>query len=230
MLLKTGPARSGLLGKLYLGPEESLEPVYKRRLLLKVGIVWVITTGLAFQGLFIGALWLSRRHESIYGWFALVVMVWALHNLNILVVHIPVPTWVWDWLTRYSSLQWFAILSVIFINRYIDEPQPRLEKGLCIAGVLAVLAFAALPVAVFYTLARHGWSPFMLTIGIYAMYRLWHAYHKRSTPEVFGLLVAALVVVTFGLRDALMVNDLWDRQHGLYLQPQWCSWFSPGFC
>lgn len=211
------PVGSGLLGRFYIGPYATLAAAHRARTFWKVGVVWAITIGLGILGLFILWLWVNRRQDTIYAWFAAVVLMWAAHNLNVLVVHIPVSNWLWDWTFRYSSLQWFAILGVIFINRYIQRPQPQLERAMALCGVALMLAFGLCPPAFAYEAARHVWSPLMLCGGIYATLRLSQA--RRHTPlaESGGLLISALAVVAFGLRDTLLTNSLWDREHGFYL-------------
>ncbi|MGI9333114.1 MAG: ATP-binding protein, partial [Gammaproteobacteria bacterium] len=215
--VKANQPGSGYLGRVYLGPESALEPVYELRLLAKVGVVWALTIGLGLLGCFIGALWLARRRETVYGWFALVAFLWTGHNLNILLVDIPMAGWSWDWCTRFGCLHWFAIVGVIFVNRYTGSPQPRCERWLCAQGALFMLVFAVLPEPLFYSLALRVWDPIMIGIGLYAGLRLWLACRRQPSPDVIAMFVAGVVVNAFGVRDVLLRNYLWDREHGLYL-------------
>jgi signal transduction histidine kinase len=212
------PPGSGLLGRFYIGPNSVLAPAYRFRTIWKVGVVWAITIGLVLLSLFMAALWVLRRQETIFGWFAAVGLIWATHNLNVLIVHIPVSSWQWDLTTRFGCLQWFVIVSVIFINRYLQEPQPRLERGICYGGVVAMLVFALCPAEYAYSFARHVWDPLILCGGLFAAQRLVGAYRREPGPEIRGLLVSASTLVVFGARDALTMNHLWDREHGFYLQ------------
>lgn len=217
IFVKATSVGSGYLSRIYMGPEAALAPFYDTRRAWKVNVVWVTTMGLVLLGCFMGALWVVRRQETLYGWFALGVLLWAAHNLNVLVVEMPVAGWLWDWITRFGCLHWFAIVSVMFVNRYTNRPQPRMERWLCGLGALLMLSFAILPEQIFYTLARRVWDPVMIGTGAYASLRLWRACRGERSPELLALFVASGVVIAFGVRDTLMMNHLWDREHGLYL-------------
>jgi len=80
----------GLLGKIYLGSDSTLKPAYNSYYFAKIEIIIIITIIMLGVGCFIAVFWFYRKAEVINGWFALLVFIWAIHNLNLFITNIPV--------------------------------------------------------------------------------------------------------------------------------------------
>jgi len=229
--LKADPPGSGLLGKVYFGDRSLLEPVYQQRFFIRVNLVWGIVIGLTLLFLFFGAVWLMRPQETMYGWFALIELVWVFQTLNFLLVDIPFSAPLWDWLTRYGCLCLLVSFSIIFVNRYIGRPQPRVEAGFALVYATVMLGLLIIDTETFYLLGRRIMSPFLLVGALYLSYRLWYAFRTDRKPEYGLVLLTALVTTVFSASDALMANQLWSRLHGFskqygaLLETMIFSWF-----
>ena len=229
--LKADPPGSGLLGKVYFGDRSILEPVYQQRFFIRVNLVWGIVIGLTLLFLFFGAVWLMRPQDTLYGWFALIELVWVFQTLNFLLVNIPIPSPLWDWLTRYGCLCLLVSFSIIFVNRFIGRPQPRVEAGFALVYATVMLGLLIIDTQTFYLLARRIMSPCLLVGALYLSYRLWYALRTDRKPEYGLVLLTALVTTVFSASDALMANQLWSRLHGFskqygaLLETMIFSWF-----
>ena len=229
--LKADPPGSGLLGKVYFGDRSVLEPIYQQRFFIRVNLVWGIVIGLGLLFLFFGAVWLMRPQDTMYGWFSLIQLVWVFQTLNFLLVDIPLSAPLWDWLTRYGCLSLLVAFSIIFVNRFIGRPQPRVEAGFALLYAVIMLILLIIETQTFYWLARRIMSPCLLAGGLYLCYRLWYAFRVDGKPEYGIVLLSGFVTTLFSASDALMANQLWSRLHGFskqygaLLETMIFSWF-----
>ena len=214
-LAATSPG-SGYLEKIYLAPDEVLRPAYDFRYFIEVTVAEIITASLVIMGLFMGALWLLRRKDSIYGWYSIVLFIWAIHNMNIFVINIPVSTHIWDWLW-YISMVWFVIIVTIFVHRFTGTHRPVLEKILCISGAIGAVIMLLLPEYWFYKLGYSVWDTIAVLLGVYPIYLVINAYRKKRDLGTYLLLLSGLLVLIFGTHDWLMFNEVLNLESGLML-------------
>ena len=216
--LKADPVMTGLMGPVYLGPHSELRPSFDRHYFLRVSIVELITGVLFILAVIIGLIWLLRPQEKLCGWFALASLIWALHNLNLLVTDISIPTRLWDWFFNYMTLGWFTIISTVFIHRFLGVHRPRLERIFLIIGALGGLILLFTEGPWFYWLAINVWDSLLLTLGLYPL-SLVYAHYRRHRDTVSLLLVAAgMTIIIFALHDWLLMNNIISRVEGLYIQ------------
>ena len=216
--LKADPATTGLLGPVYLGPHSELRPSFERHYFLRVSVVEMITGVLFILALVIGLLWLLRPQEVLCGWFALASLIWGLHNLNLLVVNIPLPTRLWDWFFNYMTLGWFTIISTLFIHRFLGIRRPRLELVFVAIGALGGLILLFTTGPWFYRLAVQVWDSLLLTLGLYPLSLIYFHYRRHGDTVSLLLMTAGLTIIIFALHDWLLMNHLISRVEGLYIQ------------
>ncbi len=216
--LQSGLAGEGLLDRIYLGPQELLLDSFKRRHFVRVTLVLGISIVMVVIGALLGRLWLSRRQDTVYGWMAFMSLSWAVHNLNLLIIDIPVSTPNWNWMV-HSTLGWFVIAMIIASHRVIGIKPERLERVLirgCIA--LTVLLAVLLHTTDWYPLLKIGWNSLFATLGLYPIVRVFLAYRDKQNPELPLIVMAGLLVMTFGFHDWMMEIGLWSRTGGYILQ------------
>ncbi|MCP5424766.1 MAG: hypothetical protein H6970_06815 [Gammaproteobacteria bacterium] len=214
--VKADPPRDGYLSRVYLGPDEDLRPVFRQRYFWKVTLVSLITLAMTLMSLFMALLWWLRRQDTVFLWFAVSGLTWATHNLNLLVVNIPVSTLTWEWL-RHMTLGWYVIFTIIFVHRFLNETRPRIERALIVIGVMGTLILGLLPKSWFYPLANHVWLSALLAAGAYPVARIIKKRWGLRDIETKLLVTPGALILFFGFHDWLVVNGLWPRLEGYYI-------------
>jgi len=217
--LLADPAATGLLGGLYLGPNELLLPVFEQRHFWRHSLVWLIAVSLLFTGVGMGLIWVLRPSEVTYGWLAATVLLWGVHTLNLLVIEIPVPTRLWDWLINYASLGLFTAALIVFIHRFLGLRKPRIEWALWLWCGGGSLLLGLVPPPAFYWVAMHIWNGSLLALGIYPSLLLLHAWWRRYEFRILLMALCGAGIMVFALHDWLGMVGVSERRHeGLLIQ------------
>jgi two-component system, NarL family, sensor histidine kinase UhpB len=83
--------RSSGLSALRVGSLQSLQPLYDQALWWNISLPKIITAILAAFTLFIAAIWLARRKNTYYGYFALWIGWWTLNITRLYTIDPPIP-------------------------------------------------------------------------------------------------------------------------------------------
>ena len=135
LLIRIGGFRAWTFGVPRIGGYDELQREYVKHL---VGIsIAPLTVGamMALLGLFVTALWIHQRGESLYGYFGVGTLLWGLHTIWSLVPYPPFPQ-------PHERVLWTAMytfwvsLLVIFFLRYTGRPWQRFVRGMWIFGVM----------------------------------------------------------------------------------------------
>jgi signal transduction histidine kinase len=213
MRVRTDPSDSGFVSTAYVGDTATLMPFHDARLFVKTTLKQAITIGMVVVGVFMAVLWLYRRSEPVYGWFALTMLVWAVHNATLLAATFPLPSRAWDWL-RFASVLWFVIVALIFVKRFLGERAPMLERSLFGVGVMAAVALAVAAPPGLYVVGERVTDTATFAVGMVLVWCVARDQLRRYDPEVFLIMVAGIVVAGLGAHDILLVNHLIDPQRG----------------
>lgn len=214
--IKADPVINGLLSAVYVGPNEILQPVFELRYFYRATLAQFIVITLFLTSMLMLMLWWNRRSETIYAWYAITHLVWALHNLNMVVVNIPVSTRLWEWM-MYGSMLWFSVLVSSFIQRFIGQINVIIERIFyalaCFFSVLLLL----LPDSAFYWMVTRITDPFALAIGLYTIFRLLKYIQQEPRQEAFLMILTGYILIMFAVHDVLALNYLISRVDGLFL-------------
>ncbi|HHO58839.1 MAG TPA: hypothetical protein ENJ64_01255 [Thiotrichales bacterium] len=208
---------SGLLGAVYIGLDKQLRPYYERRITARITTVQIISACILTIAVFMTVLWWLRKQDSIYGWFALLVYTWTLHNLLLLGYDTPLPAAFEDWLAL-TSLGWLIVFMAICTHRYLEVRPAKTELAiltLAIAGsiVLAIsFGWNLHPV-----LMHRIWSTFALLLGGYALTRLALEYRHRDDLKNPFVPAGGLSILLLGSHDWLVITGFVPRDAGLLL-------------
>lgn len=132
------------LGPVYLGDPASILRRYEdlwwshRSLFTLNLIVSAVMGGLCF------CIWLMRREQRTYGWYALMALFWVMFIANVLVTSPwPFPDSVTAARANIMALVLYVACFCIFTWRFGGQSLPRAEKALWMlsAALLAVMAF-----------------------------------------------------------------------------------------
>lgn len=214
--VRADPSGTGYLSKIYLGPDEILRKVYDKKYFIKTTVSIIITSALVIMSIFMGGLWFLRRNDSVYGWFAMVNLIWASHNMNLFVINIPVQARLWDWYW-FITILWFAIVAIIFVRRFLNIHYQPVERIILSGGLLVALFLLVLPEYWFYRVGYTIVDSLAVLLGIYPAILLLRSYWYKRNIETYFLIMSGLLLIFLGINDWLYVNAFINREHGLLI-------------
>jgi signal transduction histidine kinase len=134
--LWVSPGRAGHLSPVLVGDPDVLRAHYEQRLFWQVTGPELIFVLSLLIGLFMGLVWLQRRHDAIFGSYALVGFGFALMVPYEFVLNPPLPIEKWNALVNIGG--WTVIIfTTHFVIRYGGWRWPRIERSLLwlLAGI-----------------------------------------------------------------------------------------------
>lgn len=200
-----------------VGDARVLEAQRHRRQLLQNDLsfgVMIVSIAIA---LFALSLWLRKREQTVFLWFGISAVFWAMFGANMSVHNIPVPGRYWLALI-HSSIDWSCAAQLVFVHRFLDVRRPRLER--------LVLGLAALGTVVNFfggwALLRYGGTLFNLVSVFAVLYAALLSFShwrrsQRNDALVLGIGLALeflLAVHDFGLA---VTRDIDWYRHSVYL-------------
>ncbi|KIQ27711.1 histidine kinase [Variovorax paradoxus] len=171
------------LGPVSLGPPAALQADYEKERLVRRDLQVLGLAVSAAVSAFFAALWLLRRRETAYGWFAVMSVLWLLFGYN----QIATSPWPFasnhSWQALNTSLFLaFCVSYIVFALRFCAWRMPRLEAAALLVALAGVLDLwlasgASLPVhRAIWTLAGG------LTIIAVNSASILHALRHRTSP------------------------------------------------
>jgi len=196
-----------------LGQYAELKPRYDRLLFWRVTGPQITALIALLFGAIALVIFLRRRSDTLYGWFALAALLGALRNGHFF-ISLPVHEW-WYEIWALVPLQWMSFALVIFAFRLCGGRFARLERMLF--GI--TLLSSALPFVWHATMLfdiGYLWLTILslCTIG-YVAVRCWRA----PKLERVLLLIASLVTQVFGFLDFALLLGFRSGDSRVYLMP-----------
>ena len=210
----------GLLREIHLAPSDELAPYQRRAELLGVTALYAIVSFMAVTALLMCVLWLLRLQDTVFGWYALMIAVWALHDVYYLVQDYSLNRGFADWLW-HASLVAFVASACLFIARFLDERDPPFERRLGLwviaaAVVLGVLA-SGFPDA-FHAVGAPVLDTAALIVSFHPLWRVVRRYLADASLGIGALVGAGTLTSVCGVHDWLVMIEVLDRGTG-YLLP-----------
>ncbi len=201
LYIESGDEFFGTIEPFYLGPEESFKDVYTQQYFFKVTIVKLIGGLLFFAALATGAIWILRRNESLYGWFALTCLLWSINILTEFLVDLSDPMGLFKLLFRYSSIAFFCAMLVIVVNRYRDRRAAKIELLLVLIAFLLSLSTALAPEQYKQAMSNYAIGAFALTLISYCFLALIKNYLRMGTTTDCLVAYSVAVIFFFSIGD-----------------------------
>lgn len=128
------------LGPVSLGPPDTLQADYEQERLVRRDLQVLGLAVSAAVSAFFAALWLLRRRETAYGWFAVMSVLWLLFGYN----QIATSPWPFasnhSWQALNTSLFLaFSVSYIVFALRFCAWRMPRLEAAALLVALAGVL-------------------------------------------------------------------------------------------
>lgn len=128
------------LGPVSLGTPAAMQAEFEQERLVRRDLQVLGLAVSAAASAFFAALWLLRRRETAYGWFALMSVLWLLFGYN------QIATSPWPFASNHSwqalnisTLLVFGVSYVVFALRFCGRRMPRLEGAALLVAVVGVL-------------------------------------------------------------------------------------------
>lgn len=197
----------GQLAPPEVGLEEILLPRHARHVFFQNDINTVLMLATLLAGVFIFAIWLGRRDDKMYFWYAMMALVWALFTSNTVITRIPVSAKIWDWIT-YSCIAWWTVLIAIFSHRATSIERPRLEAIFLSWATLSTIAYALTDLE-FIRQTTLIWQVGSILIGFVVVWELLTDSRRDNRTRLLGVLIG-LVLMT-GIHDWLLQSGIIPR-------------------
>lgn len=208
---------SGLLGKIYLAEDSILRPVYNNRFAATIIAKQTITAGMLAIAILMSVLWFLRRQDQVYGWYALMLYTWSVHNIFSIGVNLPLSQHTQNILSLLA-LGWFVVFMVKATHHYMRQCFPLREKIIFFtttSGSLMLLYSDHLPWSLLIT--HQLWSTYVLALAGYALLDFTIKYPEREDLHNPLILPAGFSMLVFGVHDWLLLMQLLPREEGRLL-------------
>jgi signal transduction histidine kinase len=141
------PAQQGGLhavSTVWMGPEVELRERYALRCALQLTVPAASSLAMLVLGLLSFLVWLGRREERGYLYFAFAAVGWTLRNLHLFMNH-PTGDVALDWFCWMSvaSIWWQMLATYLFAFRFDARRLPRFER--CLVGFVGAGTVVTMP-------------------------------------------------------------------------------------
>ncbi|RZL36787.1 MAG: hypothetical protein EOP35_10215, partial [Rubrivivax sp.] len=198
------PSRQGrfhALSHVWVGPEVELRERHALRSALQQTVPAAASLAMLALGLLSFIVWLGRRDERGYLYFACAAIGWTVRNLH-LFINLPnsdtASEWFW-WMTA-ASVSWLMLATYLFAFRFDARRLPRLERGLALfvlAGTLITVP-GLMPLGL---LVQHGTN---LAAGLTVTGVLTVLAVRGGRRELRVIVAALWVILGFAVHDWLL--------------------------
>jgi signal transduction histidine kinase len=203
----------GGLYALEIGPDRALRRGYHWRHFLKIDLIAAFMVVTVVMGLFMATLWLRWPRESMYGWMAATMLVWAAVATHFSARDLPLSTWWWEWFAQVGT-DLFAVLLAISLHRFLGLRRPRVDAAMAGYVALDAVILGGVPLERMLAVANllHLGA---VAIGGYMVATLvWYALRRGPCDSSFGAFAAGVVVqCALGLHDWLLQLGFWQHDH-----------------
>ncbi|PSJ56454.1 sensor histidine kinase [Pseudaminobacter soli (ex Li et al. 2025)] len=204
----TGGGQPVGLGPVFLGDPQQIQQRYDDlrwhyRTLFEINLIVSGVIGVLFF-----CIWIIRRDQSFYGWYALSSLFWVAFIANILVTSPwPFPNSLMVARANTMALLLSVACFCLFTWRFGGQVVPRIERALWIVTITLLAMLVLAPDAWTGKIQRTGFLVASVTFQINCLHFLIHAWRSRQTEHAL-LAVCLLVVPIAGLHDALVITNL----------------------
>lgn len=217
------PGGWGNVRGVMLGPHDALRPQYDQVLFWRVTGPRITSLVAVLAGAIALLIWLRRRGETIFAWFALACLFGAVRNAQYYVTAQNLVGWYEVWAA--VSLQWMSAALAIFSIRLCQRRLPRVERTLLWAALAWSVAIA--PNGRYTLLAVDVGNLWLVAVNIGILAFVLTECLQRPGVDRILLLVAVGVTLVFGAMDLTMFLGLRHSEWRVHLLPYSTLVFAP---
>jgi len=189
----------GYISPVYIGPARLLKKEYDTAFIMQVQLARYLFPVTLVTGLFIFLIWLRRRKESIYLWFAISTFFWSVYIVNMFVHQLIIPTRVWEWIAHLSIELW-VVAFFVFSYRFAALRLGKIAWALAgYVGVAAIVyAYGDLYQLKSNVVWFHGTS---LALCLVLILRLMARWVQVRSSGVLALIIGLAILFATGIHD-----------------------------
>lgn len=210
------PELAAGLGVLRLGPASAIEAT-QAHLQWRQRTAYVLAAGLSGAvGCVFLVVWLLRRREHAFGWYALMSLSWVLYLGTLLT---PRP-WAWPFDTslamsrlNLAALALYVLSFCLFTFRFGAQALPRVERTLYALMAASAAAVLLTPRSALATVSLAVLLVCALTFFANCVQFQWHAWrprHGRRDRQHMLLASCWLAFLVVGIHDLAVVLKAWS--------------------
>ncbi|MDR0779574.1 MAG: hypothetical protein LBF16_02620, partial [Pseudomonadales bacterium] len=198
----------GGLGTVVIGAASAVRPLYDHARFMRryVPVFGLATTGALSLLLFV--VWLMRRSETLFGWYALQTFAWA----QVLYNHITWSVWplpstdAWVAFTA-SAFLIFNAAFVVFTLRFSERQMPRLERTLWVFTVLQMIVIWVAPHAI---MGEVRLALTLIPLSIFTIASIRFMVFSLRTRRIDHLTLALCLglIILIGVYDMLQLTNV----------------------
>jgi len=190
------------LSSLWGGPLTELRIRASWRTALQLTLPQAASLAMVGLGLLSFAVWLRRRREPAYLYFAVASIVWPLRNLHHFIDLPGDPLWRnWFWWMTSASVSWVMFVMYLFAFRFDARRFPKVERGFAVFVVVSGLA--TLPFWPYDSLVlQHAAN---LVAALFVTLLLGSLAWQGGSRELGAIVAALLLSFGFAVHDWLLV-------------------------
>jgi signal transduction histidine kinase len=179
-------------GTVTVGDPEAVHARYQRNLFKRFEIKLVNVAMSAVLGAIFLMMWLLRRQDTVYGWFALSEVTGSLYGYNYLASS-PWPFATTDAWQAFIAAMWLAAgcSYAMFLLRYGERRHPRIERAM---GLACAAAFGCVALAPHW-MGVHRTPWIALGTACYYVSIAWFVVRALRTPRADYRVLAACLLV-----------------------------------
>jgi signal transduction histidine kinase len=197
---------SGLLDRVYVGPDRVLRPYYERRTLVFVTLPMVFAAWQSMLAVILIVLWAVRRHELAYGALAAAMALGAVQAFLPTVVDQPAHPALDATLIASAALESSFVLA--FAILFFGRKWPRYAGAIFVPGVLlALVGLFGSPETLRRLFLLLGLPDVAINLLLLAFVVGWSELRKQDVPSLL-LGCAVTIVLTCLVHDTLSVLQI----------------------
>jgi len=210
----------GLLREVYVGPDSVLRAYHEASRFFSETLLQLIIMLMLVTSSFMALLWWWGRRDPVYGWYALMMSAWAIHDLYPVITTNRFSPLLLDWFW-HVSLVWFVYSVCVFVFRYLHLEERALERRFfywTLSSTVGLSVLALVSPAIFYRWGVSVSDTVTLVVSSYPLLCVSLQLMRRLSVDMAMLVFAGAFALLFGIHDWLMMNAVWDRTSN-YLMP-----------
>ncbi len=203
----------GSMEPIVFGPDQLLRPVYERRQFIQHDLALGLFVFVLVTGSLSLMVWIYRRRETEYLWFAIASFGLSIYCLNQFIRYLPMNPEVWRWLLN-TAIDLWAVATFIFILRSLRIVQPTMERAALIYLGLGIPLYCyasfgqVFDINIYYHLGS-------VVLGAIAIATCIIEYRRNHNLLPAFYCFTLILAVTAGIHDILMqaaVNIGWSNE------------------
>jgi signal transduction histidine kinase len=194
------------LAEVWLGDSAELARYKAQRNRVEKDFPRIALQVIAVLAVILGGVFLVRRQEPAFGWFAGALLLWALHTQLTLRGSALFDSPEFSRPLAAVTLAWFVVLGMVFVHRLLAIEGRRRERRVALAMTLATLLIYLPSLGnrpeLFHAFVYGVYVPLVLVVGALIAQTLYLA-QRSGQPEARWLLTLASALLVIGIRDWL---------------------------